>query len=176
MSNDCNGISLSTRSCELTSGKFDSLLLHFLRTDHDRFIFLFACLWKTNFLSLSLSLSLLVPIFFSKSFSSGRHLSPRNSSSLFVPSSFGERMKRKAWSLRFLYSTGSLLDLSQIFFLDSSLGSNSSTQNEHECSFHWKKKKKKTESFHRCERYAFSFSFLFFIRISISSRENCAIP
>lgn len=46
--------------------------------------------------SLSLFFSLLVPIFFSKSFPSGRHLSPRNSSSLFVPSSFGERMKRKA--------------------------------------------------------------------------------
>lgn len=44
----------------------------------------------------SLFFSLLVPIFFSKSFPSGRHLSPRNSSSLFVPSSFGERMKRKA--------------------------------------------------------------------------------
>lgn len=68
MSNDCNGVSLSTRSCESTSGKFDSLLLHFLRTDHDRFIFLFACLWKTNFLSLflSLSFSLSWSLFFSQ--------------------------------------------------------------------------------------------------------------
>lgn len=38
MPNDCKGVSLSTRSYELASGKFDSLPLRFLHLDRDRWI------------------------------------------------------------------------------------------------------------------------------------------
>lgn len=61
MPNDCKGVSLSTRSCELASGKFDSLLFSNVgsrRINRDLSV-PFTWLGKNE---------LLVPIYFSKSF------------------------------------------------------------------------------------------------------------
>lgn len=129
------------------------------------------------FFSLSLFLSL-GPYFFLKilsfwpSFISSKFFFP------FCPEFIWRTHETKS-----MIVTISLLDsispqISPRFFssLDSSLASISLTQTGHECSFHRKRKKKKKNRKLSSERYAFSFSFLLFIRISISSRENCAIP
>lgn len=177
MSNDCNGVSLSTRSCESTSGKFYFCISFAQITiDSSSSSRVFEKRTFSLFFSLSLFLSL-GPYFFLKILS----LWPSFiSSKFFFP--FCPEFIWRTHETKSMIVTISLLDsispqISPRFFsLDSSLASISLTQTEHECSFHRKRKKKKKNRKLSSERYAFSFSFLLFIRISISSRENCAIP
>lgn len=166
MSNDCNDVSLSTRSCESTSGKFYFCISFAQITiDSSSSSRVFEKRTFSLFFSLSLFLSL-GPYFFLKILS----LWPSFiSSKFFFP--FCPEFIWRTHETKSMIVTISLLDsispqISPRFFsLDSSLASISLTQTEHECSFHRKrKKKKKIESFHRNDTlspFLFYFSFVY---------------
>lgn len=175
MSNDCNGVSLSTRSCESTSGKFYFCISFAQITiDSSSSSRVFEKRTFSLFFSLSLFLSL-GPYFFLKILS----LWPSFiSSKFFFP--FCPEFIWRTHETKSMIVTISLLDsispqISPRFFssLDSSLASISLTQTEHECSFHRKrKKKKKQKAFIGTIRFLLFF-FTFHSYIDIQQRELC---